>query len=451
MGLNHTVAVLLVSLLTGCATARVVRLETSRGDVLTLTPRTDEARPVALEEDAFIEAVAAVSRSVRAPSHPQQAALRLLDMEAREGAYLFDARTRRLTPLAPGESLEGALSEADVQLTRAYLRWCERTGRTGDCLRLLVQGSTVNGDGRYALALALAQGAVNEEMLQAFKDMADPHAMLAAALWTGTLYLILWTVPEPTSKGLAAVMTASLVVYLGVDTFWRLVTGFRRLVDEADRARTFDELREAGERYGKVMGRNAARAFALLATVAIGNTAAGFAGTVPTLPGSAQASVQAGSQAGIVLSAVGEVQAVTVTGEAITMALTPGAVSTTAWGTTGAAVGPVDAQGHDHHIATDKWWESTNNDGPWSPKFLELFNRAGMSLNDPANIVRVKGHKGPHPQEYHERIFERLDEATKRCRSMQQCREALTAELLRLARQISTPGTGLNKLVTRTD
>jgi len=234
-----------------------------------------------------------------------------------------------------------------------------------------------------------------------------------------------------------------------VDTFWGLITGFWRLVDEADRARTFDELRDAGERYGKVMGRNAARAFAMLATVALGNTAAGFAGKVPTLPGSAQASVQAGSQAGIVLSAVGEVQMVAVTGEAVTMALASGAVSTMARGMGGATVGPVDAKGHDHHIATDKWWDSTNSGGPWSPRFQRIFDKAGMSLNDPANIVNVKGHKGPHPQEYHEKIFERLVDATRTCRSIQQCRVALTAELKRLSRQIATPGTELNNLVTR--
>ncbi|WP_306663410.1 AHH domain-containing protein [Myxococcus sp. CA039A] len=300
--------------------------------------------------------------------------------------------------------------------------------------------------------MAFAQDAVNEEMLEAFKDMADPHAMLAAALWTGTMYLILWTVPEPVSKGLAAVMTATLIVYLGVDTVWGLMTGFRELVDATDRARTFDELRDAGERYGKVMGRNAARAFVLLATVAIGNTAAGFAGKVPTLPGSAQASMQAGSRAGIVLSAVGEVQAVTVTGEAVTMALAPGAVSTTAQDMGGTATAPVDAKGHDHHIATDKWWTDTKDGGPWSPLFKRIFDKAGMSLkNDPANIVNIKGHQGPHPQAYHKEVHKRLLEATEDCRTMQQCREALTTELRRLAREVSKEGSKLNKLVTRSE
>jgi A nuclease family of the HNH/ENDO VII superfamily with conserved AHH len=256
-------------------------------------------------------------------------------------------------------------------------------------------------------------------------------------------------VPEPFTKGVAAIMTATLIIYLGVDTFWSLIGGFQRLMEAADAALTFDELRTAGERYGRVMGKNAARAFALLATLAIGNTAAGFANKVPQLPGSAQASMQAGDQAGLVLSAVGEVEAVAISGGALTMALAPGAVSSTVQGLGGSALAPVDAEGHDHHIATNKWWDSTHNGGPWSPEFQKIFDKAGMSLNDPANIVRVKGHKGPHPPEYHRRILRRLARATEECRTMKQCREALTAELKRLAREISTPGTELNKLVTR--
>jgi hypothetical protein len=110
----------------------------------------------------------------------------------------------------------------------------------------------------------------------------------------------------------------------------------------------------------------------------------------------------------------------------------------------------MDTEGHDHHIATDKWWTAIHNGGPWSPRFQKLFDKAGMSLDDPANIVRINGHKGPHPQEYHERILRRLDEATLGCRTMQQCREALTAELRRLAAEIATEGSKLNKMVTRT-
>ncbi|MFL5348261.1 MAG: AHH domain-containing protein [Hyalangium sp.] len=65
------------------------------------------------------------------------------------------------------------------------------------------------------------------------------------------------------------------------------------------------------------------------------------------------------------------------------------------------------------------------------------------------NTISTKG--GPHPQAYHEEVYERLDRATSTCRTLQQCQQALTAELQRLAREISTQGSRLNKLVTRTE
>uniref|UniRef100_UPI0030B80C9E SitA5 family polymorphic toxin n=1 Tax=Corallococcus exiguus TaxID=83462 RepID=UPI0030B80C9E len=288
--------------------------------------------PVEVNEADFEEAVAVLARAVRPTSQPQAEARRLWQVEPRSGSYLYDPRSRHITPLGPGEHLEGDASSVDVELTRAYLRWCERTARPGDCLRLLLEGPTVNGDGRYALAMALAQGVVLEELLDAFKDMADPQAMLTTVLWTWTTYMVLLAVPEPFSKGLAAVMTATLIAYVGVDTFWNLIVGFKQLVEAADRATTFSALREAGERYGKVMGRNAARAFALLATAAIGSTAPGLAAKVPRLPGAALATVQAESQLGLRFAAVGQVETVAVSAGTVTVALAPGAVAMAANG-----------------------------------------------------------------------------------------------------------------------
>jgi len=322
-------AVMLV-LLVGCGTAsRVVRLDTGQTAPLFFTPRSG-AKPVTLGNGEFAEAVSALARDVRPPTRPQEAARRLFEMEARSGSYSYETPSRRITPLKPGEHLEGQSTTPEVELTRDYLRWCERTGRPGDCLRLLTESPTVNGDGRFALAMALAKGAVLDEMLEAFKDMADPHAMVAAVLWTWTTYMVLVSIPDVTiSKGLAAVMTATIISYVGVDTFWGLVVGFKRLMDEADRATSFNELRAAGERYGKLMGRNAARAFAMLAMAAIGNTAPGLAAKVPKLPGSMQAAVQAETQVGIRLAAVGEVEMVAVSTETVTIALAPGAVAMT--------------------------------------------------------------------------------------------------------------------------
>lgn len=107
-----------------------------------------------------------------------------------------------------------------------------------------------------------------------------------------------------------------------------------------------------------------------------------------------------------------------------------------------------DEDGDIHHIATDKNEKSEARGGPWTPLFRDIFKKAGMELNDPANKTRVKGHRGPHPAEYHEEVRDRLLTATADCRAVAQCRERLTTALRALAIQCSTPGMKLNRLIT---
>ncbi|MFP2912885.1 AHH domain-containing protein, partial [Pyxidicoccus sp. 3LFB2] len=155
-------------------------------------------------------------------------------------------------------------------------------------------------------------------------------------------------------------------------------------------------------------------------------------------------------RAGVRLGAAAQVEAVAVSaaGE-VSIALAPGAVAMSVQGASGAAV--VAAGGPEHHIATNKNSESDVRGGPWTPKFQDIFDRAGMSLDDAANRVHVPGHKGPHPRAYHQEVFNRLDRVTARCRTLDHCRKALTAELMRLAKEISTQGSRLNELVTRSE
>jgi hypothetical protein len=79
-----------------------------------------------------------------------------------------------------------------------------------------------------------------------------------------------------------------------------------------------------------------------------------------------------------------------------------------------------------------------------------MFDKAGITLQDKHNKVFVAGHKGPHPQEYHETVFDRLDQATKD-KEGEAYKGALIAELDKLAEEIATPGTELNKLITKTE
>nr|WP_225413492.1 AHH domain-containing protein [Stigmatella hybrida] len=401
-----------------------------------------------LGKEEFTKAIARETQRMTPSLNPEKAARELFEVPPRSGWYQYSQRDG-VVPL-DGMPTASQWAKVNARVTQEYLQFCEALGKPGDCRNVLMNNPLLTGDGRYALGMSFAIEEIVPEMMQSFKDMTDPEALKASLYWTMTIYAAMWLAPEPVfSKGLATAVTAGFVCYIGVDTFWTLIQGWRRLVEELDHAISFAAIREAGKKYGKVMGKNAARAFALLLTTAIGQTAASFSAKVPTLPGSAQASAVGVAQAGLRLAKVAQVEAVAVTAEAVTITLAPNAVAATAEGLRGAASRPVDAKGPEHHIATDKWTEATHSGGPWTPKFQRIFDRAGMSLNDPANRVHVKGHQGPHPQEYHERIYERLDEATKGCSSIEQCRKALAAELQRLAKQISTEGTTLNKLVTR--
>ncbi|HZI10660.1 MAG TPA: AHH domain-containing protein, partial [Myxococcus sp.] len=273
-----------------------------------------------------------------------------------------------------------------------------------------------------------------DETAEALGELTDREALVTTLATMGAFYLGLWLVPEPVlSKGIAAVLTVGLLGYLGWDTVWSLVRGWRVLAEEVEVAATFDEVRTAGEKYGRVMGRNAARVFVMLALAALGGTAEAMAARVTTLPGSGQAALVAATQAGVRLGAAarGEAVAVSASG-AVTVTLAPGAVAMVA------ASGPVEGEGPEHHIATNKNSDSDVRGGPWTPRFQEIFDRAGMSLEDPANKVRVPGHKGPHPREYHEQVHRRLNDATKDASTMEECRQALTRALQKLARELAT-------------
>lgn len=107
------------------------------------------------------------------------------------------------------------------------------------------------------------------------------------------------------------------------------------------------------------------------------------------------------------------------------------------------------ARGNLHHICTDKNWISTTTGGPWSPRFQDLFEGAGIGFNHPDNLVELAGHFGPHPEAYHRIVFQRLQAATKGLdQGTPGYREAVLSTLRALGKEIRTPGTELNRLIT---
>jgi hypothetical protein len=329
MMLRRTAALLLVVLLGCSGPQRFIRLETGEGQALLHLPRTAEVQPVVVGREEFQDSLQQLAREVRLIGSPRATVWRMFQLDALSGDYLYLLQERKIVPLGSGTPLEGTLTREEEQLTRDYTGWCGRAYRAeGDCLGgALVGGRYLDVQGRYMLALALSRSPVLDEMREALGDMVSVQAIFSAALWTVGTLLVLLTLPEPITKGLAAVLATVLVLWVGVDTLYNLTTGWLRLTQEAKEATTFGELREAGERFGKVLGRDAARAFAMLAVAAIGQTAHGFAAKMQTLPGSAQVAMQAEAQGNIWLPAVASVQEVAVTAEGLSVVLPPGAVA----------------------------------------------------------------------------------------------------------------------------
>jgi hypothetical protein len=103
-------------------------------------------------------------------------------------------------------------------------------------------------------------------------------------VWAAGLYLALWLVPEPSTKAVAAVLSVVLLSWLGVDALWGFMDGWASMAHRAHEATTFEELREAGEAFGRVVGTDAARALILAVATLSGRTLGEVAAHVRSLP-----------------------------------------------------------------------------------------------------------------------------------------------------------------------
>jgi hypothetical protein len=421
-------AVPLLLLVMGCASARGVRLDTGEGRPLEYAPPTWDEQ-VEVGRAAFEEALTRLVLEVPLSLRPAQAA----------------GWVRASTV---GPTLDTVWNAA---LRKDYGRWCRAHESPGDCLSLLEDGLGFGEMDRLTVALGLALEPMRESLAEAVRDTLSPQFFYAVVVTGLASWVALLAVPEPVVTKAAAVLTAVMVVYLGVGPFLELVKASLALKQSTDRATTFTELEEAANRFGKTLGREGARVFILAFSLLLSRGSAGggawLASRLPLLPSFSQATALGASQAGVKLGAVGGVRAVAVVDGQLVLTLAPTAVVMAALEAGGGI--PGDPDGQVHHICTDKNPVSDATGGPWTPLFEKLFKRAGMSLKDPANQVRIRGHEGPHSEAYHTQVYERVRTALAGCRGTPQCRELLLAELKKLSKELLTPGSELRRLVTK--
>ncbi|PTL77779.1 AHH domain-containing protein [Vitiosangium sp. GDMCC 1.1324] len=287
---------------------------------------------------------------------------------------------------------------------------------------------------------------VREAAQELFKD----PVFLAGVATALVVYLISWIAPEPIfTKGfamavtvlLASVFTIAEIVHAGV-VAWNLY-------QDTQGSRTLEEIEAAAERFGKAMG---SVGFRILVTVA----SWGVAKVLPRAPpGGVWALLKQrrfAFQGGMDLLEAVSVQATSVQATADgTMVIAGVSVGNTAQVLRSACTdGSLKVPGFTwHHLATNKNVISDLRGGPWTPVFEAIFAQAGMTLDALENQVFLKGHEGPHPEEYHEEIHRRLREAIRDCKTKQLCRAKLVDELKRISDEVCTPGTRLHRLVTK--
>jgi hypothetical protein len=298
--------------------------------------------PVPISPAEFQHALQRLSGEVRlGKKTPKEAARELLRLSppppqgvetvASRGDWTLETYRGQAYTLVP-EKQEGPVRltpGADEALQKKYLQWCERQGG-GDCLGLLDDGSWLRTDDRRTLALALAFGSVLDETRTALvRELLDVRALVSMVVWAVALYCMMWVVPEPTTKAVAATLTVILMGWLGLQTVYGLMDGWARMADAAHHATTFEELRAAGRDFGKVMGEESARALILAVAALTGRTLGDVVARVKSLPGYRLAGAQWEAQGGAAVLAT-EVAAETALAQETALARAVAAVETVA-------------------------------------------------------------------------------------------------------------------------
>jgi hypothetical protein len=303
---------LVVPWLASCVSGPQVRLDTGQGAPLVYTPPANQPPPVQIPQaellSALTDLVLHLPLTVHAPSG--EGRLRLVS---------WDSGSRDMAPRIP-PSL------------------CAPSEPPDDCLALPQNAPPPQTLARMRLALSFTLDTLWEGAAVPLSEYLDPLAfklMVYTAMST-YLLLLMFPVPEPVTKGLAAVLTLYLVVYLGLGPVRAMAQAGWQLLEDSKRATTAEELKAAGQRFGRVLGDNGMRVLLLLATAALGGKES-FLGKAPGLPGFSRAALTSPARTGVRLEAAGQVGSLVLGANELTVRLAPTAVAAVAMGPGGGA------------------------------------------------------------------------------------------------------------------
>lgn len=415
----------------------------------------------------------------RLPPDREQGALTREDVQAIRAAFeeVYGEQEPLLSPRYPGGTRLASVGTQYVSTDPP--EWQEKIRKDYEALyrrspsALALPINLENS--RFFQALRLSPRYMGEGAREAAMELFSSPAFVVSMAVSMTLYLAALAAPEPfLSKGFVAAVSLWLLLTYGATEIMNVAMAVKQLYQEAEAAQNFEQLDKAAQDFGPKIGGTALR---VLVTIALGRLA-GKLPQVPKAPGGGGLWTRLGMSRyaltrNVTLEGLPVVEGV---GAQVTVVIGEAAVAETsvANGTVlliGALLGTESSAAKaaikaarttggcrednskgdapEHHIATDKNDKAEVRGGPWTPQFETLFERAGMSLSDSANRLFVIGHKGPHPEQYHQEVYDRLNNAIKLCMGPDECRRKLTDALDEIAGDICRSGSRLNKLISK--
>ncbi|QRN97376.1 hypothetical protein JRI60_52005 [Archangium violaceum] len=296
---------LVVPWLASCASGPEIRLHIGQGTPIVYSPPTAQPPPVQIRQEEFVSSLVDL----------------LLHMPLTVDMPRWEGRIQHA-------SWEGGSRDPAQGMME---RQCAPSEPPDGCLVLPKDAPPPETLARMRLALSFAMDTVWEGAAVPISEYLDPLAFKIMVCTAMSTYLLTLMIPEPVTKGLAAILTLYLVAYLGLGPVWSMVEASWKLLEETKRATTTEEMKEAGHRFGRVLGDSGMRVLLLLATAALSGET-NFVGKGPKLPGFGRAALASPARTGVMLEAAGQVRSVALGVKQLTVVLPPTAMAATAMG-----------------------------------------------------------------------------------------------------------------------
>lgn len=376
---------LVLLLATGCAGTRVVRLDTGEGRPLEYTPPTWN-RSVDVGALAFEEALSRLVLSAPLTLRPPKQGwlVRASSWSSSEGARWQDLAHKGLGGLCnPGQPKNHCLSVLDDLMGLSELD-------------------------KLGIALGLSFDPMRESIAAAVQDTLAPqlfYSVIATGLVT---WVVLAANPEPVFTKAAAIVSAVMLIYLGVDIFLEVLKASLELKRATDRAITFAELEEASQRFARAVGPQVARVFVLAVAVVVSQGMTGgsawLASRLSMLPHFPVAAAQGASQVGIQLAEVGQVSAVAVVEGNLVITLAPTAVAMAAMESGGG-----DAPPRSPRVSGEPLAKLRRDFEAVKARFWKNEAEVNPGAYSPENLARMRNGKPPigsdgYPMELHHKV-----------------------------------------------